>query len=263
MRGGTLLEQRAGGNGDRDPAKRGHRRLDHHSRHSARRPGGPAIAQQVLDGIATFKRTGGTDTATLVGNGTPESFYAFCLEPHEAALLNTSYNFTVAPLEDADSSSIAGGIGSTKATRIAQLFGQFAPNLAIPMTATEAAALQVAVWEIVSEATTNSFNLLTGNSFFTPPASSDFNAVLNTAQGYLNDVGTADSSAPRARGLEALTVNGNQDFLVQTISSAPEPGDMADDVHRLRPARLYDALGSQRKSKHAGRLRPIALTNPC
>lgn len=186
------------------------------------RPNGQPIGEQVLAGISTFTRTGGTDTQKLVGTS-DSSFFAFCVEPFEDASLNANYAYSLGSLASADSSSIAGGLGATKSLQISQMFGQFAPNMAGPMTVMQASALQVAIWEIVSESATNSFSVFNGNTYFTTPASSDFNDVMGLAQNYLNYVSSANGAAPQAQGLQALTINGNQDFLVQVVSTAPEP----------------------------------------
>lgn len=183
---------------------------------------GTSIGAQVLAGIETFTRSGGTDTSTLAG--APGGFLAFCIEPFEDAALGATYTYTVAPLASGDNSSIAGGIGALKATQISELFGQFAPNLATPIAATQAAALQVAIWEIVSELPSNPFDVLHGNTYFTTPGSADATDMLNLAQGYLNYVSGANGMGPMAQGLTALTINGNQDMLVQVVSAAPEPG---------------------------------------
>jgi hypothetical protein len=185
-------------------------------------PSGNTIGAQVLAGIETFSRSGGTDTSTLVGG--PNGFLAFCLEPFEDAAINATYTYTVAPLASAANSSISGGIGALKATQIAELFGQFAPNLATPMAATQAAALQVAIWEIVSELPSNPFDVLHGNTYFSTPGSGDAVDMLNTAQGYLNYITSANGLGPQAQGLTALTSSGHQDMLVQIVSAAPEPG---------------------------------------
>lgn len=190
---------------------------------NAVRPNGTPMAQQVLLGSATFARTGGTETATLAGT-TPGSFLAFCIEPYESISLNGNYTFESSPLASAANSSISGGIGGTRAAQVSSLFGQFAPNLASPMSVLQASALQIALWEIVSELPSNPFDVSSGNTFFTTPASADFAAVMDMAQYYLTHV-TSDGSGAQALGLASLTINGVQDFLVQTDSiAAPEPG---------------------------------------
>lgn len=186
------------------------------------RPNGTPFASQVLNGLATLTRTGGTDTQQLVGSG--NSFFAFCVEPFEDAVLNSTYTYTVDPLAQAGKSSIAGGIGVGKALQISQLFGQFAPSLSMPMTAVQASALQIALWEIVSESSSNPFDVTSGTTYFSTPASSNFSQVIAQAQTYLNYVSTANGSAPLAQGLQALTIAGKQDFLVQAVIVAPEPG---------------------------------------
>lgn len=186
-------------------------------------PDGTPIGVQVLNGVSTFTRTGGTDATALVGP-MPGSFFAFCVEPFEDAELNATYTYNVSSLANADTSSIVGGLGATRADRISELLGQYQPSLASPMSALQASALQVAIWEITSEASANAFNVFSGNTYFSTPGSSDASDVLNLAQTYLNYVSGADGSSPHDQGLEALTVNGNQDFLVQTVITAPEPG---------------------------------------
>jgi len=187
---------------------------------------GTSIGAQVLTGLETFTRAsgaaGGTDTSTLAGG--PGGFLAFCIEPFEDASLGATYTYTVAPLASGDNSSIPGGIVSLKATQISELFGQYLPSFSTPIGATQAAALQVAIWEIVSELPSNPFDVLHGNTYFTTPGSDDTTAMLNLAQGYLNYVSSANGNGPLAQGLTALTVNGNQDMLVQVVSAAPEPG---------------------------------------
>ncbi|RYE56201.1 MAG: PEP-CTERM sorting domain-containing protein, partial [Rhizobiaceae bacterium] len=103
-------------------------------------------------------------------------------------------------------------------------------------------------WEIVSELASNPFDVTSGNTFFTTPASADFNAVMNMAQSYLGSV-TSNGSGPQAQGLQALTVNGNQDFLVQVVSTAPEPGTWLMLIlgfgmvgHAMRQRRAPNAL---------------------
>lgn len=187
------------------------------------RANGTTFATQVLNGISIFTRTGGTSTQTLAGSSS-DSFFAFCVEPLEDAQLNATYSFNLDPVAQAAKSSIAGGIGAAKALQIAQLFGNYAPNLAAPMTMIQASALQVALWEIVSELPTNPLDVTSGNTYFSTPGSSNTPQVMSLAQTYLNYVSSAGSSAPQAGGLQAMTISGKQDFLVQVVSTAPEPG---------------------------------------
>jgi hypothetical protein len=215
------------------------------------RPNGSTFASQVLNGISVFSRTGGTETSTLAGSG-GNSFFAFCVEPYEDAQLNANYTFTVDPVAQAAKSSIANGIGAAKALQIAQLFGNYAPDLTVPMSAIQASAIQVALWEIVSELPTNPLDVTSGNTYFSTPGSANTPQVMSLAQTYLNYVSTAGSSAPVANGLKALTINGNQDFLVQTVSAAPEPGTwlmmllgfgLTGYSLRRRPAKLLAVAG--------------------
>jgi hypothetical protein len=178
------------------------------------------MAQQVLTGMATFNRTGGTDPTVLVGP-VPGNFFGFCIEPFESISLAGSYAFDVSPLSSSANSSIAGGIGAEKAGQISTLFGQYATNLQAPMTAIQTSALQVALWEIVSELSSNPLDVFSGNTWFSTPGSANAVEVMNLAQSYASYVNGAGPNAPQAANLIALTVNGNQDFLV--VSVAPEP----------------------------------------
>ena len=217
------------------------------------RPDGSTIGQQVLNGVATFTRTGGTDTATLVG-AVPGSFLAFCVEPFEDASLNTSYTYNTATLANADTSSLTGGLGATKATQISELLGKYAPNLSASMTQVQASAIQVAIWEIVSELSTNPFDVTHGNTTFTT-GSADSADVLDLAQTYLNYVTSANGNGPQAQGLEALTVSGHQDFLVQIVGTAPEPSTWA--MMLIGFGLIGRAMRAARDSR--GKLSPGAL----
>lgn len=185
-------------------------------------PNGTPIAAQVLVGLNRFTRNGGTETASLVGTGSGNGFLAFCIEPFQDVYLNSTYTYEMSPLANADSTTINGGLGAVKATQIAQLFGQFAPDFSA-ITTTQAVALQLAIWEIVAELSNNPFDVWTGSTYFTTPASSNFVASMNLAQTYLDYVSTATSGSPQAQGLMALTNGQYQDMIVQVVSAAPEP----------------------------------------
>jgi hypothetical protein len=180
------------------------------------------MAQQVLTGIANFNRTGGTEQATFAGNNVPGNFYGFCIEPIESISLAATYAFDVSPLSGGANSSVVGGIGAARADKISSLFGQFAPDLAAPMTRIQTSALQVALWEIVSELSSNPLDVFSGNTYFSTPGSANTAEIMSQAQTYVSYVNSAGVNGPRAQGLQALTINGNQDFVVQVIT-APEP----------------------------------------
>lgn len=163
-------------------------------------------------------RTGGTDLQNLAGPGALDEFYAFCVEPREFIYQGQSVTYAMSPLADAAMSSI-GGIGAVKADQIAELFGRFQSNLAAPMSNVQASALQIAVWEITREFSTNALNVSTGNVFYDTGSDSPSGAI-SLAQTYLSAI---NGSGPRAQGLRALTVDGGQDLLVQVVSAAPEP----------------------------------------
>ncbi len=166
-----------------------------------------------------MNRTGGTDLSVFAGMGLSNEFMAFCIEPREFIYEGTSISYNVAPLAQGALSSI-GGMGAAKADQIAELFGRFQSNLAAPMTNLQAGALQIATWEIVREFANNALNVYNGNIFY-ESGSDNPNGMLSLAQSYL---GAINGSGPRAQGLQALTVDGGQDLLVQVVSAAPEPG---------------------------------------
>lgn len=163
--------------------------------------------------------TGGTDVQDLAGPGAVDEFYAFCVEPREYIYQGQSVTYAMSPLANAAMSSI-GGIGAVKADQIAELFGRFQSNLAAPMSNVQASALQIAVWEITREFSSNALSVYNGNVFY-DVGSDNPGGALSLAQTYLSAI---NGSGPRAQGLRALTTDGGQDLLVQVVSAAPEPG---------------------------------------
>ncbi len=168
-------------------------------------------------GVSRFvmDRTGGTDTRILAAAAgmTGGDFLAFCIEPRETISVGVSVTWDAVTLENAASN--LGGIGSTKADQIRELFGRHAPRLATPMTALQQAALQVAIWEVVRETPNVAFNINTGNIFY---AGETVVGVLALAQTYVQSI---DGAGPRATNLIGLRNVGAQDLIVQT--TVPEP----------------------------------------
>jgi hypothetical protein len=193
--------------------------------------GGGSVTRHIVSGFGSsssgielmaerfdLTRTGGTDATIFAGLGGITDFFAFCVEPREFIYEGASVSYTVSTLAQAALSSI-GGIGATKADQIAELFGRFQPNLAATMSDIQAGALQIAVWEIVREFSYNPLNVYSGNVYY-DPGSDNPNGMISLAQTYLSAI---NGAGPRAVGLEALTVAGGQDLLVQVVSAAPEP----------------------------------------
>ncbi|MBI4903143.1 MAG: PEP-CTERM sorting domain-containing protein [Acidobacteria bacterium] len=186
-------------------------------------PNGGASTEQTR--ISTFinQRVGGT----YVGPPDfPTIFNSYCIELQESTSLGTTATFDVVALEMAN--TFVGGIGGVKADLIRELLGRYSPNLnVLPGAAvvggvlrsgsTIAGALQLAIWEIESDAG-GTFDLA-GGSFRL--ISADDPVVGATAMAMLSSL---NGSGPIVHDLYALTRVGGQDLLIQ--SSNPEPGTM-------------------------------------
>lgn len=190
-------------------------------------PGAPQTSATL--GVERFdmQYNSGTIANTFLGSGMPGRFYAFCIEPRQTITANQVVNYDFVPLEQGTTN--IGGMGATKAGLIAELFGRWLPSLDASITSTQAAALQVAIWEIVRELPGNPLDVFAGNIFFATPETPV--GTLALAQTYVQSL---TGSGPRADRLYALNsgimgdpgVNaGTQDLLVQI--RIPEPGTMA------------------------------------
>jgi hypothetical protein len=112
---------------------------------------------------------------------------------------------------------------------IQELFGRFYPDFTKSISENQAAALQIATWEILREKVDSSctvqnlaysdLDVHDGDIFFNFSA----DGVVDLAQSYLDAL---NGTGPKASGLAALTLDeadgeATQDLLVQII---PEPG---------------------------------------
>ncbi len=161
---------------------------------------------------------GGTFTDDLLPTGS--SFYAFCIEPREFVSEGQNYWYTVAPLSQGTTN--IGGMGAAKAAELEELFGRFYPVFGVPLEQQKAAALQIAIWEIVRE-DSGTLDVLTGNTQF---ANETLTGTMALAQSYLSAI---NGQGPKAAGLLALISGtlsspGTQDVIVQDL---PEPGTLA------------------------------------
>ena len=145
---------------------------------------------------------------TLNGN----SFKTYCLDLYESFYFNTTYtDYHLAALAPA------------KAFDIGRLITQYRGDVD---TSLEAAAFQVALWEILYE--TSATYSLTGGAFMETASN---NGVRTLAQGWLSNLGSV--SNVNVFKLESLGrydnrqnwVKGHQDFLVTT--PVPEPSTNA------------------------------------
>ena len=189
-------------------------------------PGAPQTSATL--GVERFdmQYNSGSIANTFVGSGLPGRFYAFCIEPRQTINANQAVNYDFVPLDQGTTN--LGGMGTVKAGLIAELFGRWLPNLDATITSTQAAAFQVAIWEIVRELPGNPLDVFAGNIYFATPESPV--GTLALAQTYVQSL---TGTGPRAVGLYALNNGimgdpavsaGTQDLLVQV--RVPEPGSM-------------------------------------
>ncbi len=176
-------------------------------------------------------RDGGDFTGTLRGpNSSTSTFISFCIEPREFVSSDTNYFYTTAPLSQGTTN--IGGMGAVKAQRINDLIGHYLPDfdVAIPNTSAgrlKAAALQVAIWEIVRENLGNPLNVYAGQVIFNTESQT---GIMALAQTYLDTVSNNGIVHPKpsynlmAINSGTLLVGGTQDMLVQYI---PEPGTLS------------------------------------
>ncbi len=170
-------------------------------------------------------RTGGTSATNLVGAGAVD-FFAWCIEPREFITMGQSISYTLVPLSQAASN--IGGIGAFKANQVRELFGRFNNNFANPLTAQQAGAFQIALWEIVRETPGNALDLFSGNISF-DAGSDNVAGTLALASSYVSAI---DGTGPKAQRLVVLSNgifgvqgSGTQDLIVQ--GNVPEPSAWA------------------------------------
>lgn len=156
-------------------------------------------------GVFNWTRTGGSYR-------TADHFTAFCIELGEHISGGSNYAYEVVDLEEGTDSM--GGMGTTRANLIRELFGRFStPAFNDPLTERKAVALQLCVWEIVHE-TRSSLDLARGRARFT----SSNEDAFKLAQDYLKEI-TGDG--PRDYTVVAMTAAGVQDQII------PGPGALA------------------------------------
>ena len=179
---------------------------------------------RVVDGANWYDTSGEVFYMTQLGGTYPDdlmpkgtSFFAFCIEPREFISPGSSYWYTVAPLSQGTTN--IGGMGEAKALKLEELFGRFYPVFGVPLDQQKAAALQIAIWEIVRE-DSGTLDVYAGNTQF---RNETLPGTIDLAQSYLSEI---NGKGPKAGGLLALisgttTVAGTQDIIVQDL---PEPG---------------------------------------
>jgi hypothetical protein len=172
-------------------------------------------------------RTGGTSSVALLGGSTSNGFVAFCLEPQQYISVGAPVVYNVLPLSFAANS--LGGIGTTKANQLRELFGRNAASGGFATMSTAlAAALQISIWEIVAE-TSNTFSATAGNIRFTAAGANATETTNSRAAirgaGLMLGAITGNVNAPRANNLLLLQSKTGQDLLV--FGMVPEPQSWA------------------------------------
>jgi hypothetical protein len=192
---------------------------------------GTTVTRTILTGAGTpsnnaqqnasqfsMRLDGGTFATPLVGSGAVD-FFAWCIEPRETISLNVTTSYTVLPLSQAATN--IGGIGDAKAAQMRELFGRFQSSFATPVTAQHAAAMQIAIWEIVRETPGAALNVFNGNIFYAS-GSDGIAGTLALANSFVTAI---DGTGPMAQNLLTLSNgtfgvqgSGTQDLIVQTMS---------------------------------------------
>ncbi len=162
-----------------------------------------------------FKLNGGSDQGAAAGlfvldqrpagsTGSWSQLLSFCLEP-DVFLTPFNNPYAVKSMAGAGYAAVSGAIS--------ELWGRYYSQVT---NDTNAAAFQVALWELAYGATDK--NLSTGNFMLTTAG-----AIKTTAQAWLDSL---NGSGPMAQGLVVLQDNegqrNNQDLLTQ--GQVPEPG---------------------------------------
>ncbi|WP_396626345.1 hypothetical protein [Luteitalea sp.] len=166
-------------------------------------------------GSFSFTRTGGTATEQLLP-GIGGSFLTFCVEAQETITQGQSYTFEVKDLSEGAEN--IGGMGVVRSNQLRELLYGVKPLQG--MSTVQAAALQVAMWEIVRETSALPYDVLNGKTRF---RNAFDGAVFTTAQGWLDSfVNDGEDPTQRAGNVVALVNANNQDVI--GFSVVPDGG---------------------------------------
>ncbi len=163
---------------------------------------GGSSSQTLRSGVNNFTVLGG-DPSLLA-----PAFTGFCIDLNQTIQVGNSYTFTASPLEAAPVPG--GGMGSVKANQLRELWGRY-QLLTTTGSSTNAAAFQIAVWEIVFD---SGLDLASG-----AVQVGGHSATLTLAQGWLNSLN--GDVTKYAGNVYALTSASGQDMIV------PTPGSLA------------------------------------
>lgn len=162
----------------------------------------PVGSGSTTAGVFNWTRTGGTHVGSPAGN-----FSSFCIELNQNVAFSSSYTFNIQALKDSPSPGLPVpgplGMGATKASDLKKLWAAYRNSI---VDNTTAAAFQVAVWEIVYEASTN-YSVSNGNGAFYLTNQA---AVRNQANAWLSSLGSLTAEA----NLAAMSSPSVQDQLV-------------------------------------------------
>ena len=185
----------------------------------------PGRSGTYYGGIFNFTRTNGDAPVLLPGANSPDNYFiGMCLEFNESISYGATHTWTLTSLDQAPddaANNLPSGMGTTKADNMRRLLGHVLPNfeLAPSLTNQTAIALQIALWEIVHETEEASYVLATGNARFT---GSSVAGALALAQGWLDNLnGGNQANWTFAQNVYAITKDGVQDYLVQTVVPIP------------------------------------------
>lgn len=155
-------------------------------------------------GLGAFDVVTSTEQGVTAGS----RVYAYCAEIWEELIPNTSYN-----VEDLSLGTTSrGGMGTARANMVRELMARFQPNIDAGIMNDVAAAIQLALWEVISE-TDGTLNLSAGRI-----QSAGATSINTLAQSYLD---TLTGTGARLNNLYALTNVGGQDLMLQV--NVPEP----------------------------------------
>jgi hypothetical protein len=162
-------------------------------------------------GVFFFERTNGDyNDGPAVG----EDYYAMCFEPTEWISVNAEPTWNVQTLPEGNSSS--GAFTATQVTLLTELFGRYWPDLSELLDPKkEALAMQIAVWEIVSE--TGALGVETGSTRFRNPSITG--ALDRTSEMLGSLTGHSDYMA---LGLRTMVARGVQDYIFQIDDNPPQ-----------------------------------------